>query len=594
METKQKQVKLIGIRVKNNGIIQAAELTPDLLQKRLVLITGETGNGKSTLLNSAKIAVSGTSAIKKSDALQDDFVAEALMRDGDVPIYIGVKTDKFSRGENAGKQKVVTYLYTKDANGKNIQPVIDGVQWTAAQYWSALTTDLTHSLNDLFSENQVVHKRLIENLFRSELGKFDLDKLEKEILELRKERDVKRLVCQSNGAYMERFIDEGWNETSLGLIEKKDIADLRQKLSQLNVTRGAKLLNVESEYNMACMRIDNERRDHIAELESKVDEITETLKSEELALALKYQEEMCLYNSKRDARTAFEESYSRIKDELYEFLGYDTSADIHDEQGLIVFYSGTQDKNAMSVVYYLEDYYNAALQRDYIVPDEPVLGRVSSDTTEALKRAMELRDEAVNTPSKYPEKGTVDTSDIDEKISSLESEISVAEQTNRIYDRYQMWQEWIGAKESYESKLDELRRLYASVDTGVQGLRIVPRETESGKLEIWAMYDGSYNPEYFSNPKKESRFMFDYSSFQRTIIGLMLQSACLDKKPKALRLAFVDDVAFTPRDIDVLTDISERLDLRLITAWTHEADSSNLLDGQVLIDGGEIFFNIQE
>ena len=42
----QKQVKLIGLRVQNNGIIKAAELTPDLLQKRLVLITGETGNGK--------------------------------------------------------------------------------------------------------------------------------------------------------------------------------------------------------------------------------------------------------------------------------------------------------------------------------------------------------------------------------------------------------------------------------------------------------------------------------------------------------------------------------------------------------------------
>ena len=100
----QKQVKLIGLRVQNNGIIQAAELTPDLLQKRLVLITGETGNGKSTLLNSAKIATAGTDAIKKSDALPDGFVAEALLRDGDIPIYIGVKTDTYTRGEHQGEQ----------------------------------------------------------------------------------------------------------------------------------------------------------------------------------------------------------------------------------------------------------------------------------------------------------------------------------------------------------------------------------------------------------------------------------------------------------------------------------------------------------
>ena len=121
-------------------------------------------------------------------------------------------------------------------------------------------------------------------------------------------------------------------------------------------------------------------------------------------------------------------------------------------------------------------------------------------------------------------------------------------------------------------------------------MKIVPAETESGRVEVWVMYNGKYNPQYFSNEKQEFRFMFDYSSFQRTIIGLMLQSARLNLKPKALRIAFVDDVAFTSRDIEVLTNIAEQLDLKLITAWTHEVDKESLLDGQVLVDGGEIFF----
>lgn len=84
--------------------------------------------------------------------------------------------------------------------------------------------------------------------------------------------------------------------------------------------------------------------------------------------------------------------------------------------------------------------------------------------------------------------------------------------------------------------------------------------------------------------------MFEYSSFQRTIIGLMLQAARLNLKDKALRLAFVDDVAFTTRDLDVLRDISEKLDLNLIVAWTHEVDENTLFDGQVMVDGGEVFF----
>jgi hypothetical protein len=36
---------------------------------------------------------------------------------------------------------------------------------------------------------------------------------------------------------------------------------------------------------------------------------------------------------------------------------------------------------------------------------------------------------------------------------------------------------------------------------------------------------------------------------------------------------------------------SRKLDLKLITAWTHEADKEELLDGQVLIEGGEVFFD---
>ena len=121
-------------------------------------------------------------------------------------------------------------------------------------------------------------------------------------------------------------------------------------------------------------------------------------------------------------------------------------------------------------------------------------------------------------------------------------------------------------------------------------MKIVPRDTESGKVEVWVMYDGAYAPEYFGNPNKQQRFMFDYSSFQRTIIGLLLQAARLDLKPKALRIAFIDDVAFTKRDVSVLSDIAEKLNLKLITAWTHEADKDNLIDGQVLVEGGEVFF----
>ena len=92
----------------------------EIADGEFVAVMGPSGCGKSTLLNSAKIATAGTDAIKKSDALPGGFVAEALLRDGDIPIYIGVKTDTYTRGEHQGEQKLTTYLYTKDANGKTI------------------------------------------------------------------------------------------------------------------------------------------------------------------------------------------------------------------------------------------------------------------------------------------------------------------------------------------------------------------------------------------------------------------------------------------------------------------------------------------
>lgn len=586
----QKQVKLIGLRVQNNGIIQAAELTPDLLQKRLVLITGETGNGKSTLLNAAKIATAGTDAIKKSDALPDGFVAEALLQDGEVPIYIGVKTDTYSRGEHVGEQKLSTYLYTKDLNGKAVQPIIDGVQWTAAQYWKALTTELTHSLGDLFSENQSVHRKLIEKLFKPELDALHADKLVEEISALRKDRDAKRLICQSNGAYMERFNADGWNEKNLSLLKKVNIEALRNEITALEIEKAKKVSAPESEHKLKCMELDNQRKDALQVLKDEGAKLREQERIEQAQLDAIYNEAKRIYDEAAAKKQQLDEYYTQLRTNVASFIGYNVQDEKRNEQGNVFYYPGTEDQKA--IVKGLDSIYEAKLGKiDSLT--EPVKGSVSAELTKKIEEKIQEYKELETKPIEYPSMETVDVSEFDRLIANKQSEITAAETTNAVFDRYQMWQDWIAANETYLAKVDELRKLYASIETGVPGMKIVPRDTDSGKVEVWVMYDGTYNPEYFGNPNKEQRFMFDYSSFQRTVIGLMLQAARLDLKPRALRLAFIDDVAFTPRDIDVLTDIAERLDLRLITAWTHEADKQELLDGQVLVEGGEIFFDKQ-
>ena len=565
----QKQVNLIGLRVKNNGIIQAAELTPDLLQKRLVLVTGNIGNGKSSLLNAAKIATSGTDAIKKSDVLPDGFISEALLLDGEVPIYIGVKTGTYQRGEKAGETKLETYLYTKDANEKRVQPVIDGVAWTAAQYWKALTTELTYALNDLFSENQTTHRKLIEKLFKPELDKLNANDVVERINKAREVRDRSRALCQANGAYMERFEAEGWKELALEKLQKVDIQGLNDKLRDAEIERDRILNASEAEWQLICAKMDAERNTQLQKIKDEGTAIRNKIHAAETAIEAEYFQNVQRYNTNIETRDHIVAIYAKL------------TLDIQ------MFTEGSGETEKMLEI--LQGIYESKMF-DFQALREPVKQSIPQDLTDSLNAKLKEYETLQNTPINYPKKGVGDTREVDARISSLKKELVSAENNNRIFDRYQMWRQWIEDKGLYEKEVDALRKLYASIDTGVEGMKIVPRDTESGKVEVWVMYDGTYAPEYFGNPNKQQRFMFDYSSFQRTIIGLLLQAARLNLKSKALRIAFIDDVAFTSKDVSVLADIAEQLNLKLITAWTHEADRENLIDGQVLVEGGEVFF----
>ena len=69
-ETKQKQITLIGLRVDNYRILKSVLLTPDVLSQRVTRVTGDIGQGKSTLLDALKIGLNGTDAIAKKDGLE--------------------------------------------------------------------------------------------------------------------------------------------------------------------------------------------------------------------------------------------------------------------------------------------------------------------------------------------------------------------------------------------------------------------------------------------------------------------------------------------------------------------------------------------
>lgn len=563
----QKTVKLIGLRVENSGIIKAAELTPDLLSKKLIRVQGSMGNGKSTLLDAMKTSIAGTDAIKKKDILEDGYLAEAQLVDGDIPLFVGARV----REKRSGESELETFLYTKDANGKIVKsPIIDGEVATAASYMKLLTTELTFDMPSLFSENQTVHRKLIEKLFKPELDKLGAEEVVERITKLRKERDNARAMADSCGAKMTTFEAEGWKKEQLDMLTKVDVKDLDSEIVQKKIERDRMINGTEDAYNLAVEKLRSARLEQLQKIKDD---------------GAKVREEMRIDKERKEAK------YNKLKVE-YEYLQKEVEKDemryetaVHSAMDFL-----GEKSDSISKVIAIFDAHRKAL-REPTQEVEPKMEDENQELKSHLETLLTSYRTLENTPLETPSREDVDTTKIDAEISELESRKRSAETTNGLFNRYQIWKDWIESDGLYQKEVDVLRKMYASIQTGVEGMAIVPRETESGRIEVWIMYDGRYDTKFFGNAEGEMRFMFQYSSFQRSIVGLMLQAARLNLRKKALRLAFLDDVAFDSSGVAILSDVAERLDLQLVVAWTHEFDKENIEDGQVIVDGGEIFFN---
>ena len=132
----------------------------------------------------------------------------------------------------------------------------------------------------------------------------------------------------------------------------------------------------------------------------------------------------------------------------------------------------------------------------------------------------------------------------------------------------------------------EFYKLLISVDTGVDGLRIVPEENG----DIFLMYNGAYDPAYFNNTEKEYRKLSSYSGTQKPVICLLIQNYLLSKKPKALRYLFIDNVPVDNKTRALLEKICIELELSIFLNITGDYEKDSLTDGEILIENGEIFF----
>lgn len=568
----QKTVKIIGFRAEKNGIIKVAVLTPDILAKKLIVIKGDSGNGKSTLIDGLRTAVSGTDAIKKKDILENGFIDEAILLDGDIQLYVGAKVDQYQKGEKAGENKFIVFLYAKDANGKAYTPIIDGVTATAGKYVDMLTTELTFNMPALFSENQTIHRGLIEKLFKAELDALGADEVVSTILKAKTKRDSCRTLCQSQGAYMEQFEAQGLTEVMLASIKSVDVKAIDEKITQKRIELDRMVNGSDTAYQLEVEKLKTERNKALQVIKDEVLELREKIRKDGEEKQTAYNSYLSGFNQCKKGHEALQEEWNALLILVDKFLKEEKGSKGYDEVHKILF--------------------EKFKERDFeFLASEPTLEPIDSVLSDSYATKSQEYLTLESTPLATPVITATDTASLDADIAALDITRKAADDTNALYNKFQMWQNWIEAQHDYEKQIDILRAMYERIDCGVEGMHIVPTETESGRVEVWIQYDGSYDTDFYHNENKEMRFIFQYSSFQRAAIGVMLQAARLNLKSKALRLAIVDDVAFTEKGLAVLAKMCEDFNVQLITSKTDDYDKTNIGDGEIIMENGEIFFN---
>jgi len=585
----QQQVHIIGLRAQGYKAIETVTLVPDLFAGRLVKVTGEIGNGKTSLMELVQIALSGSDAIAKKDALKTGFLSEVQILDGEHKLFMGVRVRDIERGESKGQPKFETFLFEKDADGKPYTPVIDGRKATASDYMEMLHTDITFNMPVLFTNNQTEHRKLLEKLFENELKKLGVEEVVKRIEEAKKRQDNTRAICEANGAFKSTFEEEGWTTEALATLQKVDIESVRQAITDKEIERDRLLRSSDEKVELEKTKLQSDRDAELWKIQEKVTVVTEQIRElneKKLAAYAKLKE----VSDKWQANFQdLQFSWRHVDDQINSFPIEDVA-----KTAVRNIVSGQKSKQIL------------ALGAEPEAPTEPATIRIDGGIPQVhIPHDMEYRplvDSRVELLQEYRELATkelpiitpeqISTEAIDAKILELKTRRDSADKNNQLVARFSYWNTWIEAKGLYEKEIDVLRKLYGKVNTGVPGLVISPELTDAGRIQIWLKYNGSYDAEFFGNTVAELRYLFEYSAFQRSIIGLLLQASRLNLKDKVLRMAFVDDISVTKKSIEMIERVCGEFDLKLWTSYAKDNyNLENIPDGEIIVEGGQIFFN---
>lgn len=581
-------LRLHTFKCDNYKSIKHIELKHDTLDNKIIQVRGEIGSSKSSLFEGLNIALSGKDGIQNTTHLEEGFASEVCLMDGDKPIFLGAKIHTTKLGEKSFK----TFVYSKDENGKKVDVMFNGEKATAKKLHEALTTDITFNMADLFSPNQTIHKKLITKLFSSELEKIGVDEYLERIKKAKALKDKTRAICEANGSFMSTFKEEGFEKDELGGMSIIDIDSLNRQLIDVEIEKDRAIHEAENSAELEKQKFENNKQAKLSAIKDKASMVIEKIR--ELN-----KEREDLNTQKENERKEFLSLKERIDQEYRNITQAVTNCSIISKEDSDkindIIKAGYQKRTKGCTP--------KDVEKLVIIPidnGKPIIPEIVPNEYQSLLslRSGYLSEYAKVNAEQPPviETKVVDTSVFDNKKTQIESRLAGANRNNRIVERFGQWEEWTEAKGLHEKELNKLAKLYADIDTGVSGLKIVPFIKEgSGKVDLWLMYDGSYDTDFFNNKTGELRHISEqmgYSESQCGIIGLMLQASRLDAKKQTLRLAILDSVPLhTKGGMKMLERVQKEFDLQIVISRTDDTyDIDDLEDGHIVMENGEVFF----
>lgn len=560
-----KQVKIIGLSLNDKlGILKACQMqfNPD---NRLTIIKGAVGQGKSTLKTALDLGTRGQKTLVDK-SIYGDIDCETQLLDGDIKIYVGCKTDKSG--------SLVYTLYTRDDNGKIVRdPIIDGVKATPAKYLELLQTELTWRMEELTSDNPVIQRKILIDLYKFELEKSGviLDKKHPDynnsilgqIESAEKDRDFKDMLRKQKGGIAEDLKSKGFDVDRPATIpDYIDIMSIEAEISQLQNEKAIGEANILNQKNNALER-----------LKSEAEKITDKCKAYNDRLKVEYKLAISKHENEIEKQKIKQEKITKSKKLLEELIQ--------------LGYSGSQVNEWIDSLP-KPDEVTTVIEPEYIRFDED--GRViisDSKNAEIGQLFIELNDIRSKYSVEFQREYLFDSSMIEEKITWLQERKKQAIEINKIVEAVDSFHSWRESNNTVIELKHKYYKMLADINTGVDGLRIAYDEKSN---DIFLMYNGTFDPAYFNNTNLEYRKISSYSGTQKPLICLLVQNYLLSKKPKALRYMYIDNVPMDNRTQGVLRDICDKLNVNIFLNITGDFSVDSLKDGEILIEGGEVFF----